>query len=162
ELGGAATGALITLTGGTPAAVGGALAAVGIGRTLQRVGSEVAERWLSRRQQVRVGGAVLFAGEEVQRRLAEGDVPREDVVTDDDSPDRPSSDEVLEGVLWAAAQSYEEAKVRHLGYLYASIAFDPSISPATANLLISLAERLTYRQMELLQVFATSDFRIAE
>jgi hypothetical protein len=65
--------------------------------------------------------------------------------------DEPSSaSEILEGVLLAARDSFEEKKVRYLGYLYASIACTDQISTYLANRLIVQAQRLTYRQLVLL------------
>jgi hypothetical protein len=56
-------------------------------------------------------------------------------------------------VLLNAASAYEERKVKHLGWLYASLALDPSITRGYANLLLQLGNRLTYRQLACLALF---------
>lgn len=67
------------------------------------------------------------------------------------------SEELLEGVLLASRDAFEERKVEHLGRLYAGIAFDSSVSRAHGNYLIALAQRLTYRQLALMAVIWEGD-----
>lgn len=145
ELAGAVTGAAVALVGGPEAAVGGAVAGVFVTRALKRVGTEISDRILGSRQRLRVGAAYTFAAAEIARRLGEGEVPRDDWFGA--SPDSwNEGDAALEGVLLAAQNAWEEKKVRHLGYLYANLAFS-NYDSQFAYYLIALAKRLTFRQL---------------
>jgi hypothetical protein len=59
-------------------------------------------------------------------------------------------EQLLEGVLLKARDEYEEKKLPYLGRFYANLVFTPTVSPATATLLIKTLERLTFRQLVLL------------
>lgn len=146
EIAGAAVGGALGLLGG-PAGVGaGAVSGVVATRVLKRVGAEIQERLWGSRQRVRVGAAFVFAADEIRARLAAGDTPRDDGFFSSTQP-HPSAAELLEGVLLAAADTYEERKVKHFGWLYASLVFDTSVDPAGANYLLRVARGLTYRQL---------------
>ena len=74
-IGGAATGSVVGFLAGGPigAAVGGAL-----GATLQTVATEIVNRELSRREEVRVGATTSYAIDFIHERLERSDRPRED------------------------------------------------------------------------------------
>lgn len=152
ELAGAATGAALGLIGGPVAVVGGAVAGAVVGRVLKRVGAEIKQRVLGPREEVRIGATVAFAGAAIEQLTSAGRQPREDGFFEEDASGRIPADEILEGVLVRARDAYEEKKVRLLGILFAKIAFYPEISPAYANYLITLAGRLTYRQLVVMAV----------
>lgn len=152
ELAGAATGAALGLLGGPVAVVGGAVAGAAVGRVLKRVGADIKQRMLGPREEIRIGAAVAFAGDAIQQLVAAGRQPRNDGFFEPDETGHIPADEILEGVLLRARDAYEEKKVRLLGILFAKIAFHPEISPAHANHLIALADRLTYRQLVVLAV----------
>jgi hypothetical protein len=149
NLGGAGIGLLV---GGPPGAVVGAA----LGPTIKHTALVLYDR-LHGRQRVRAGATLQFVAEDVERRHANGQVPRDDGFFEPRDGLRPEADELLEGVLLQAANSYEERKVPLLGRLYAGIAHDPTVSPATGNYLVRLASELTYRQFVALSVFANFD-----
>lgn len=151
ELAGAVAGSAIGLVGGPAGAVGGAAAGVLVVRALKRVGYEIHERVLAPRQRLRTGAAYAYAADEVNARLMNGELPRDDGFFEGE---RPSGEELLEGVLLQASDAYEEQKLPHLGRLYASFVFD-DIPPAYAHYLLRLSERLTYRQFVLLAVIGS-------
>jgi hypothetical protein len=157
DMAGAAAGGAVGLLGGPLGVVGGAVAGVAVTRVLMRVGSELHERLLGPRQRVRVGAAFAFAADEIQSELNAGAIPRQDGFFESDGEHRPKADELLEGVLLHAANAFEERKVKHLGWLYAGFAFDPTISPAYANLLLRLADRMTYRELVILALLGTDE-----
>jgi len=158
EFAGAAAGAALSLVGGPVAAVGGAAAGVALTRSFKRIGSELQRRFLADRQRVRIGGAYAIAADRVDERLRAGDVPRQDgFFTGGDG--RAPAEELLEGVLLAAGDSYEERKVPFLGLLYAAIAFDETITPAQGNYLIRQAQELTFRQLAVMAVVREGDAR---
>ncbi|MHB1808119.1 MAG: hypothetical protein ACYCU0_02340 [Solirubrobacteraceae bacterium] len=163
ELAGASVGAAIGLVGGPPGAIGGATVGVAATRLIRRLGADIQERLLAPRQRMRAGAAFAVAAEEISRRLQAGELLRADGFFDTSANGRPAADELLEGVLLAAADAYEERKVECLGKLYAALAFDETISRAHANYTIALAQRLTYRQFALMAVIWDRDIEpIAE
>jgi hypothetical protein len=159
EIAGAVVGGALGFIGGPPGVYAGAVGGVLVTRTLKRVGQEVRRRLLGPRQEVRVGAAFAFAADEIRQRLDRGDGLREDGWFESDG--RAQADELLEGVLLNAANAYEERKVRHLGWLYASLAFDSTIGRAYANFLLQLADRLTYRELVCVALFASEEARNA-
>jgi hypothetical protein len=163
ELAGAVTGAAIGLIGGPGGVVAGASAGVLLTRALKRVGADLQVRLLGPRQRVRIGAAFACAAEEIQRRLDQGASPSP-VWTQEGDGHRPEAEEVLEGVMLAAAEAWEERKVRHLGLLYAELAFRP-FRPEYAHYLVTIARRLTWRQMVCLSILLREDhgkFRLFE
>ncbi len=157
EMLGAGVGGALGTIGGPPGIAAGATGGVLATRFFRWVGAEIAERLLSPREQIRIGGALAVAVARVQEREDAGETPRTDGFFE--SREGVSSDalELLEGTLLNAARSYEERKVQYLGRLYASLAFDASVSPGYANYLIRLLERLTYRQLSALAFIANTE-----
>jgi hypothetical protein len=157
DLAGASIGAAVGLIGGPELVVGGAAVGVVASRAFRRMGSELQQRVLAPRQRVRVGAALAVAAEMISTRLDAGEVPRSDGFFEASSAGRPAAEEVLEGVLQAAGEAFEERKVPFLGKLYASVAFDPSVGRPQANFFIAVAERLTFRQLVLMAVVSRRD-----
>ena len=154
EFAGAAAGGALGLIGGPPGVLAGAAGGVAVTRALKRVGAELQLRWLGPRQHERIGAAYAVACERIRQRAADDESPRSDGFF---TGERPAAEELLEGVLQAAGESYEERKVRFLGNLYASIAFDSRVGRAYANDLIRLADRLTFRQLVCVAILAEAD-----
>ena len=161
EIAGAAVGGALGLLGGPPGVVAGAVGGVLVTRALKRVGEEVTQRLLGPRQEIRVGAAFAFAADEIRERLEGGDRERSDGWFEADPNGRPEAEELLEGVLLTAANAYEERKVRHLGWLYASLAFDATIGRGYSNFLLRLADRLTYRELACVALVASEANRNA-
>lgn len=161
EIAGAAVGGALGLIGGPVGVAAGAAGGVLVTRTLKRVGEDITRRLIGPRQAVRMGAAVAFAADEIRERLHSGDREREDGWFEAADGGRPEADEILEGVLLSAANAYEERKVRYMGFLYASLAFDPTIKRGYANFLVRLAERLTYRQLAALALISSEAGRQA-
>jgi hypothetical protein len=152
DIAGASVGAAIGLVGGPPGALGGAAAGAVAGRVLSRVGADLQRRFLGPREGVRVGAAAAFAAAEIEAQLESGNQIRQDGFFGEDDAGRAPADEVLEGVLLKARDAYQEKKVRHIGILFGRVAFEPGVSPASANQLIELASQLTYRQLVLMAI----------
>jgi hypothetical protein len=157
DLAGASVGAAVGLVGGAPGAFGGAAAGVAATRALRHLGSEVEQRWLAPRQRIRVGAAFAVAAESIALRLEAGETPRSDGFFDSRAGERSPAEELLEGVLVAAADSYEERKVPYLGRLFASLVFDSAVSRGFANFMIRTAERLTFQQLVIMAVVWEGD-----
>lgn len=147
-------GALGFLAAGPAGAAAGHAAGAAAAAVLKHVGAEVSERVLSPREQVRVGGVLALVAAEVNQRLNAGERPRTDGFFTPNAGGRSDADEVAESVLLKSQREAEEHKLPYMAHLFASIAFDPTISPPLAHQLLKAAEQLTFRQLCLLQIGA--------
>jgi hypothetical protein len=139
--------------------VGGPLGALGgaaLGVAVQRAASAVVLR-LSRREEKRAGAALILIERDVSERQERGERLRDDGFFDERDAMRPDAEELLEGVLRQAAQTYEERKVPLLARLYSGVAHDPTVPAADAQFLLRTAADLTYRQFVALSVVARRD-----
>jgi hypothetical protein len=158
DVAGAAAGATIGLViGGPPGAIAGSASGPAIARVFRYVGAEFKNRVLGKREEVRIGAVIAFAGKKIQDNLEEGKQVRQDGFFTEQPDDRSDAEEIFEEVLLAAQREHQEKKLRYYGNLVANIAFDPTISRERANLLLKIGEDLTYRQMCLLATFALQD-----
>jgi hypothetical protein len=152
--GAAAGGAAGFLVGGPGGAAAGGAGGVLLTRTLRRMGREVIHWRMGALEEVRVGAATDFAFDSIRARIMAGEVPRDDAPWREDAGrGRSAAEEVFEGVLRAAAESWEQRKVRYIGLLFASLAFRPDVDPAYANILLRLGQRLGYRALLLVAFF---------
>lgn len=148
-LGGAAIGLLIAGPGGALAgAVGGPL----LTKTIKRIGSEIQNRVLGKREEIRVGATLSYALAKIKDNLDKGKTLREDGFFNNET-NRSDADEILEGTLLSAQKEYEEKKIPFMANLFANIAFNPNIDKGNANHLIKLANTLSYRQLCLINIF---------
>ena len=152
------SGAVAAVLGDGPEAraIGG-IAGKGIEIALRNVGTDISSRQLGPREEIRVGATLIIAASEINRRLKNGDLLREDGFFDAKHPGRSDAEEVLESVLLKAQREPEEKKIRHLGLLYSSLPFNPEISLPYINQLINVAEQLTYRQLCILKLCDVKD-----
>jgi len=157
-VGGASGATLAALIGGLEGGVIGAAVGTAFASGVKTVATEIKERFLGPREVARIGAAMVCAANHIEARLNEGAKVREDNFFGDSGneqgPDRPAAEEIIEGVLLAAQRDPQERKLRFYGALLANIALDASVDRAQANLLIRLAEELSYRQLCLLTLFA--------
>jgi hypothetical protein len=96
--------------------------------------------------------AILIEGSQRERE-ARGEPRREDGFFDARGELRPEAEELLEGVLREAAQTYEERKVALLAALYSNVEYDTIVPGPDALLLLRRASQMTYRQFVALSVF---------
>ena len=150
EFAGAAIGGALGLIGGPVGVVVGAGGGVLVTRTFKKVGAIVRQRWLDPRQEVRAGGAFALAAQKVQAQIDSGAKLRDDGFFEGAEGRRPAAEELLEGTLKTAADSYEERKVPYLANFYASLTTNQRVSPAYANHLLRTIEQLTWRQIVVL------------
>jgi hypothetical protein len=154
DLTGPTGGAAVGLLGGPFAALGGTALGVLLQKTLLTLGDEFEQRHLGPREKARAGAALYWALTEINERLEDEEEPRDDGFFDTDPKHgRARADELLEAVLVRAQHDHEERKVKHLGWLYASVVFSRQLSPSDADYLLEVAARLTYRQLVLLALF---------
>ncbi|WP_169064259.1 hypothetical protein [Geodermatophilus dictyosporus] len=103
-----------------------------------------------RRGRCRAGAALAFAAELSVTRAAQGRSVRSDGFLARGPGDRAPADELAEAVVLAAADTTEEWRVRHLGYLLAEAAVSPDLDAAVVRRGLRLAGELTGRQLVLL------------
>lgn len=154
DITGSATGA--ALGGAVAGPVGSIVGAIGgtvVEKVVSKIGTEIKERILSKRENKKIGAAATFALLKVEENLKDGKSIRNDNFFKEDVTGRSSADEITEGVLFAAQKEHQEKKLKYYGNLLANIAFDETISRELANQLISLADRITYRQIKLINLF---------
>jgi hypothetical protein len=157
RLTGAFAGAGTTIAAGPLAGVPtGVVVSEGLQRLARKVApvaDEVLAGPLGPREQERAVAVIGFALARIDVRLRDGDELRDDGFFEERDGHRPDAAQILEAVMREAAHSYNERRVKHLGYLWASFAFDKH-PPGDAYYLLDTAQRLTYRQMVELVVVA--------
>jgi hypothetical protein len=141
-------------------AFAGAAAAPAIKHTLMYLAGEILSRTLSRRERLRAGAALTYATAKIQELLVAGQHIRSDGFFNEELAGRSPADEIAEGVILAAQRDHEEKKLRLYGNLVGNLAFSSLFSRAQANVLVKMAEKLSYRQLCLLALFSkTSGYR---
>jgi hypothetical protein len=143
---GAAGGAFL----GPAGALGGAAAGPSVVRALAWVGRTIRSRMLSSNEEIRIGTALYVALERFKEREDAGDQPRKDGLFEPGADPRGA----LEGTLLAASRSYDETKVPFIGAFYASFVFAEEVSIEEAHFMLTLLDRLTYRQLCAMAYFA--------
>ena len=149
---GGVAGAALGSLGGPPGMVAGGVGGVAVSRVLKTVGGAIIRRRLESRQENRAGAAFYTAYSRISARILSGDALRDDGFFEPDATPmgRSPAEEILEGTLRAAANEHEERKVRFLGAFWGNLPFRADVSRSSANFLLHLAERLTWRQFVLL------------
>ena len=137
--------------GGPGGAVVGAIVGTAIEKVFHHTGKEITERMLSPAENRKVETAYTVAQTAIAQKLEAGKTLRDDGFFEEDENGRSDAEEILEGTLFAAQREFEEKKIKLLGTMYANLAFDETVSKPIANYLIKLAERMTYRQILILQ-----------
>jgi hypothetical protein len=145
KIGGAAVGGAIgSLTGPAGTATGAAVGAA-VGEACVVVLDDLAQRFLSPREEQRVAGVAALAIDGIRERLLWKQRRADDFF--DGDVDCPSpAEELFEGTLLAAKQEHEQLKLPYLAHFYTNLVFSPTITKQDANYLLSLAEALTYHQ----------------
>ena len=155
--GGAVGGALGFLIGGPVGSVIGGASGPMAAITLRNIGQEILERQLGSREKVRIGAAFAIAAADIRQRIENGESVRTDGFFDEKQTGRSDAEEVAESVLLKVQREPEEKKIRYMGYLLSSIAFNPQISVHMAHQLAKAAEQLTYRQLCILKLSVVKD-----
>lgn len=145
KIGGAAVGGAIgSLAGPEGTLIGSALGAA-VSETCVVVLGDLANRFLSPREQHRVAGVAALAIDGIRERLLFQTKRDDDFFQGgDDCPS--AAEELFEGVLLSAKQEHEQLKLPYLANFYTNLIFDSSVKRSEANYLLSLAETLTFCQ----------------
>ncbi|MDO9184919.1 MAG: hypothetical protein Q7W13_02830 [Bacteroidia bacterium] len=131
---------------------GGALGAL-VTETLQNIGKDMRNRYLSKKEETRIGTSFFYLLEKFKENIDNGQKVRDDNFFDKQEGDFSRNEEILEGLLLIAQKSYEEKKVRFISYFYANILFSKQINTYHANYYLKMAEGMTYRQFCLLAIY---------
>jgi hypothetical protein len=139
EVTGSAIGAALgILVAGPIGAVGGAVIAPVLTHTFSKIGMEFKNRFISNREDERIGTTLEYAIKRVQEGQEQGRKIRDDILNQERSGERIPAEEILEGILLSAQREYEELKIKYYGNLWASYIFNPGIDKEMENLLINL------------------------
>lgn len=131
QLIGSLIGGGVGLVGGPVGAFGGAAAGWASGEALYRIGSEVLGR-MTTREALRVGAVAAVIEADATQRFQHEAERRQDGFFSPQGERRPDGEELLEGLLRYAAETYEERKLPHLGHLHDAISYDEALSPGMA------------------------------
>ncbi len=146
-------GAMIgTTIAGPPGAAIGGIAGHFAAQALHRIGDEISQRFLSPREEMRVGGVYSLAAKEIIERQKSGERVRNDDFFERDQTGRADAEEVWENILLKSQRESEEKKLPYMAHLLAATAFQPEASAPMAHQIIKTAEQLTYRQLCILRI----------
>lgn len=128
----------------------------------RRTLADFADRLLSARQEHRVKATFIHARERIRYNLDAGYLFRNDDFFSEDETGRSDADEILEAVLLKAKNETEEKKAKHLGNIFANVAFRGDVPKTLANFCIRTAEGLSYQQFCFLALVANEGVLDAE
>ncbi len=155
ELAGAAVGAALGFfAGGPTTAAGSAVLGLALTKGTQALLADFANRHLSHREEMRVGAVAALVIEGLQKRLEKGEQPRDDGFFESSNTGRSKAKEIFEGVLQKGKNDYEEKKLKYYANIFITAAFDEKFTSETINHVLSVADRLSYRQLCLLSLFS--------
>lgn len=149
EVAGAGVG---LLSAGPPGALVGAAA----GAVLGQVAEEFGQRILGRRERARAGAVIIYAASAIMDGYKAGRRLRDDGFFEA-RDGRSSAEEIAEGVAMAARDAFEERKLPHIGYLYASAAFHSELDAHLCASVLRDARDLSWRQYVLLAAVHRGD-----
>ncbi|GEM_PF-2776123 len=151
------TSSVIGAVAGFPGALLGGAAGSIANELFLQLGEEFSRRFLSPREAERVGATLGGIDALVQAALQQGYVLRTDGFFAVGSEERAWGEEVLEGIIQAAKDEYEERKLPYLMNLGKEVFLDEGLSRPIALQLVHLAETLSYQELVLLSVIAGNE-----
>ncbi len=128
-----------------------------VGAVIEWAAVEASSKMLSDRQQERSATALVLAGVAIDRKLGLGYEPRSDDFFLGEPGRQSIAQELLEGVVLAAQDSFEERKLPYLASMFVNFIFRGDVGRVEANYLISVASALTYTQLCILAVAASGE-----
>lgn len=125
-----------------------------IGATLSPIiasgAKSILSNTMSKREDMRVEEVFKQVVQKITFKLNEGKIPRSDDTYYANEIDIPNAQEIFEGVLLKAREEHQAKKLRLYSDFFANLCFDETINLEHAHYLLSLIERLTYRQFVIL------------
>lgn len=105
---------------------------------------------LSERENRRIEVVFEQVIQKISNRLSQGMVPRSDKIYYANEIEIPNAQELFEGVLLKAREEHQARKLSFYSSFFANLCFEETINLEHAHYLLSLIERLTYRQLVIL------------
>jgi len=153
EISGSISGAVIgTIIAGPVGLIIGGASGPLISRMFKEIGLELKRRYISPREEVRLGAVFAFTIHKLQEYQKLGIPIRQDQFFTPNDHKRANSAEVLEGLLLTAQKEYEERKLKYLGNLFANICINQNITLEHAHQMIKASSNLSYRQFCFLEL----------
>ena len=150
--------AFFATSAGSAALATSAGAAAGL--ALSRVANEFVGRALATRERTRLDKALCTIRDGISARRMHGLKVRTDGFFDQtDGGSLSEAVEIAEHTLVKCQREPEEKKIHYIGQMYASIAFEGSVSAGLAHNMIKTADEMTYRQLCLLSIAGTGEHR---
>lgn len=143
---------------GDSTGITGELVGMNVNKLITEIANEFDTRKLSDLEVGRVAEVMGYAIDDINFKLKEGKIIRNDNFFEDDIKDRTDGEEIFEGVIVAAQREYENKKLKYYGKLLSNISFREDVSKDQAVQLIQIAQRLSYRQYILIMIIAHSQF----
>jgi hypothetical protein len=143
---------------GDSTGITGELVGINVNKLITEIANEFDTRKLSDLEVGRVAEVMGYAIDDINLKLKEGKIIRNDNFFEDDIKDRTDGEEIFEGVIVAAQREYENKKLKYYGKLLSNISFRKDVSKDQAVQLIQIAQRLSYRQYILIMIIAHSQF----
>lgn len=145
--GGTIGGIIGFISGGPIGALAGNALGVIISKNLEESLIDIANRSLSKREEVRIGAAAIYSLGKIKQYLELGRKPREDGFFEGGKKKRSNAEEIFEGVLLKSKNEHEEKKIKITANIFANIAFSSGFSLGEANQLLQIIDQLTYREI---------------
>lgn len=149
---GSITGAIGFYLGNAVMGPGGAIAGGALGGIVGNVLTDISNRVLSHREEVRIGAASIYIQKRIQDNINNGQEPRKEFL--DVNQKKKEAEELFEGVLLKAKTEHEEKKIKLISNIFVRTVFINGIDIAQANYFLSAAERMTYTHFCLLAMVA--------
>lgn len=143
------------LFGGPLGAAAGAIAPLLV-TPIKEIIVDIANRYMSPREKIKVGMAAFYACSKIREHIENADKLRNDDFFEKKEMGRSDAEEIFEGILLKCKSEHEEKKTKFLSNIFANAAFS-NISFAAANIVLGVAERLTYRQICLISLIARQE-----
>ena len=145
---GTALGAVVGTVMGGPLA--GAILGGVTGEVMKSTLGDFAKRWLTPKEAERIGTAAALIMTNISERQTAGHVVRADNFFTIHERMRSAAEELYEGVLLKSKEEFEEKKIFYISNIFTHTVFDQTLDAANANFILTIAERLTYRQITLI------------
>lgn len=142
SIAGGVTGTALSLLTKEPFAI---LAASGIGAHLPNVINDFAERFLSQREQIKVGALEAFTFYKIQQKLELNKSINKKFI--EQGQGQLSISDLYEGTLIKAKNEFEEKKIELISSVFANSIFTDNINPHDANHILNLVAALSYRKL---------------
>jgi hypothetical protein len=124
--------------------------------SLENLGKSLIDQGLGPRKEKRIEALIQSAAYLFNMRSVQGEMPRDDGFYSSRNNQQPAAQEILEAVLIAATESFEEAKLVILANTLANICYNKNITRATAQVVLRTLNELTYREILIVGLVGTS------